>query len=119
MNAESDWWALLDADHGAFPWPVFADWLGDRGDPRADAAREVGARGWAPRFHQYLSCWTWWRGGPGGSAGPDDLPPAVFHALTRGVPSDGGEWPDYPSPSAACRALLDALTLDAPPPSPG
>jgi hypothetical protein len=119
---EAAWWALLDADPASFPWPVLADWLEDRDDPRADAAREVCRRGWAPLFHQYefhgwRPCWSWWLEGAADPPGPDDLPPGVFHALPRGKPAD--EWRDYPSASAACRALLDALTLDAPPRSPG
>jgi hypothetical protein len=109
---ESDWWALCDADPGAFPWPYFADWLEERADPRADAAREAGRRLPVPRFHDYLSCWTWWLEGSAGPPGPDDLPPALFHALTGSVPAVPGaddECRDYLSASVACAALLDAL----------
>jgi hypothetical protein len=111
MNGLADWWALLDADPASFPWPVLADWFEDRGDPRADAAREVGRRGWRPRYCSSFGSWDWWSVGIASPPSPQDLPPGVFDRLpevrSRGV-LDG--WAEYPSLSAACAALLDAFT---------
>jgi hypothetical protein len=116
---ESDWWALLDADPGAFPWPHFADFLEERRDPRADAAREVGRQGWVSRHSRTFGTWDWWLDGVARPAGPEDLPPGVFDRLRGYLPPEFGEdphdgWYSYRSPSAACRALLDALA-HAPP----
>jgi hypothetical protein len=111
MNAEVDWWALLDADPGAFPWYAFADFLAERGDSRADVARDVGRAGWRPRYCPPFGTWDWWLAGAASPPGPEDLSAGVFARLPevrrRGV-FEG--WVEYPSPSAACAALLDALT---------
>jgi hypothetical protein len=108
---ESDWWALCDLDPAAFPWPYFADFLEERRDSRADAAREVGRLGWVPRRSLALHIWDWWRDGSGLPGGPDDLPADVFFRLADSDEcySDKSSWRSYRSPSAACRALLDAL----------
>jgi hypothetical protein len=117
---ESDWWALCDADPGALPWYALADWLLERADPRADAAREAGRRGWAPRYSRAFGTWDWWDVAAGATpAGPEDLPHDVFARLHDDLPPEPGEdppdgWRSYPSASAACRALLDALA-HAPP----
>jgi hypothetical protein len=56
------------------------------------------------------------RGHGGLPAGPDDLPPEVFYALPGGLPGEvDDDWRDYRSPSAASRALLDALARALPP----
>jgi hypothetical protein len=106
---EADWWALCDLDPAAFPWSHFADWLEERRDPRADAARQVGRAGWVPHYHiAPRQSWSWlWRDGTAGPSGLDALPPHVFARLV-GV-GWYENWRQYPSPSAACRALLDAL----------
>jgi hypothetical protein len=118
---EPDWWALCDLDPAAFPWPYFADWLDDRGDSRADAAREVGRGGWVPRYSHAFETWEWWLEGAATPDGPEDLPRRVFDRLggyltpPRGDdPYDGYECRCYRSPSAACRALLDALARALP-----
>jgi hypothetical protein len=112
---EQDWWALLDADPDSFPWSVLADWLEDRGDPRADVARAVGRAGWRPRYQPSFGTWDWWRAGAASPPGPEDLPPGVFDRLPEARPGVPDGWAEYPSPAAACRALLDALVLDSAP----
>jgi hypothetical protein len=118
---ESDWWALCDADPGAFPWHALGDWFEERADPRADAAREVGRRGWVPhRYAHWPEYCRWWRYDPAvRAAGPfrDDLPAEAFDRLPAAVEdvSMRDRKRVYRSPSAACAALLDALAR-APPP---
>jgi uncharacterized protein (TIGR02996 family) len=113
---EDDWWVRVDEspdDPDLFMF--FADWLGDHGEPREGAAREVARRGWVP--YRYPGgdggrgdTWDWYRedyfGHEAGKAAAL-LRPEVFEAL----PSQPGLaiWRKYSTPADAYRALLGAL----------
>jgi hypothetical protein len=118
---ESDWWALCDLDPAAFPWPCFADFLEERRDPRTDAAREVGRRGWLPCRALNTrgpagTSWDWyaesyhWPDTPHGSILPDGLVNAMHDDL--GVFDE--VCAEFRTAARACRALLDALARALP-----
>jgi hypothetical protein len=109
---ESDWWAVVDAEPGAPPWYVLANWLEERGDPRAAAAREACWKGLAPHPCQRVSdpghTWDWYaRSGRWGTKSAE-LPDDVFERLPGGECRYPG-CKEYLTASEACRALLAAL----------
>jgi hypothetical protein len=112
---EDDWWACVDeslGDSGLFSF--FADWLGDQGDPREGAAREVAGQGWVP-YHCHNGphrrpTWDWYcaDSGWGPATGKAQLASHLFDSL----PAVGQHWEscrEYPTPADAYRALLGAL----------
>jgi uncharacterized protein (TIGR02996 family) len=117
---EDDWWARVDespGDPGLFMF--FADWLGDQGDPREGAAREVVRRGWVP-YHcgngpHREHTWDWYlvSTGWGNDTGKAQLDGNVFNAFPL-VPPEWQRWAtchEYPTPADAYHALLKALTV--------
>jgi uncharacterized protein (TIGR02996 family) len=58
VNDEESFQVTLDADpYDQTARAAFADWLEDRGDPRAAAVRELWRMGWAP-FQNGPDSWT-------------------------------------------------------------
>jgi hypothetical protein len=119
---EGGWWALHDEDPGAFPWPIFADWLAERGDPRERAAREVGRRGWVPYecdSGKIGFTWDWYLTGRGWgfATGKAQLDDETFAGL-RGHFARWETCREYPTAADACRALLAALSGVEPAPAP-
>lgn len=63
MTSEDDFQAMLDADPSDWSTRlIFADWLDDRGDPRAEACRALGVLRLAP-FRTDRARWVWWNAG--------------------------------------------------------
>lgn len=64
MTTEGDFQVALDADPSDWQTRlVFADWLQERDDPRAEWYRVSGTYRKRPRYYQYNQPepeWTWW-----------------------------------------------------------
>jgi uncharacterized protein (TIGR02996 family) len=82
MSDEEAWQAALDADPGnSLLRQVFADWLDDRGDPRASGYRVLGALGlWPERGLWHPDRWGRGRTPPG------HLPSDWYDRLKGGKP---------------------------------
>lgn len=82
MTTEDDFHALLDANpDDANTRLVFADWLQDRGDPRAEGYRAMGEH--RKRPHQISGLWWWARESEENAAHPHErLPTDWFRPLT-------------------------------------
>lgn len=64
MTSESDFQAKLDAEPGNHTVRlIFADWLQDRSDPRADGFRALGKNRLLPHFSQSSGLWVFWNAG--------------------------------------------------------
>jgi uncharacterized protein (TIGR02996 family) len=135
MTTEDDFQAKLDADPDDWQTRlVFADWLEERGDPRAEGYRALGVKRLRPNLWVKKSKkqhW-WWGGSADFWRSHSDvvvLPRTWYEALTSSR-GDGIAWPADDKPNtrrvaedAAARAfgLLEPdyrTELLAPPPAP-
>ena len=113
MTSEDDFHAKLDADPDDWQTRlVFADWLQERGDPRADGYRALGIRRLRPNVWVKKSKrkhW-WWGGDKQFWRGHSDvvvLPRDWYKALPN-VPEDGLAWPADDRPNTRRAAEDDA-----------
>ena len=76
MTTEDDFQAALDADTSDWQTRlVFADWLEEQGDPRAEGYRALGTRRRAPVPTYRAPQVRWWdEASENGPKGPDDIP---------------------------------------------
>lgn len=75
MTREDDFHIALDNDPDDWQTRmVFADWLQDRGDARADGYRALALRHLPDRTsdHARVLMWHWWRRGDDGSSYPSE-----------------------------------------------
>ena len=91
---------------------VFADWLEERGDPKAAAQRWMAQNQKLPRDSGHS--WDWWRYGDRPEARPEDLSIAIWEKLPGQPRKDIGYCKEYASRRSAERALFKALAaIDA------
>jgi hypothetical protein len=88
---------------------VYADWLEERGDPRAALQRWLVRERKFPRFSG--STWDWWRYGDRPDCKPEDLPAAVWDRLPGKAQVSIRNCKEYLSRRWAERALFMSLTL--------
>lgn len=115
MTTEDDFQRLLDENPADWETRlVFADWLQDRGDPRAAGYRATAARQRRPLQGQHMNADTWWWY----TAAPQE---GDFHNHVPGdwfalLPADEGSghfWPVFRANGGikSRRACEDALVL--------
>lgn len=127
MTTEDDFQEALDENPEDWQTRlVFADWLQDHNDPRAEGYRALGELQMYPiRVYSDVDEWTWFEPGrytpPDRTVDPDELPSAWFAALPdrrmlkSGVPVSDPDayfqrWADFPSRRAAEDAAALAYT---------
>lgn len=87
MTTEDDFQAALDLNPNDWQTRlVFADWLQDHDDPRAEGYRILGTRRWCPEdwMPNNPSSWTWWDKShidPTGPFAPGLLPTDCLKAI--------------------------------------
>jgi uncharacterized protein (TIGR02996 family) len=83
--------AILEHPEDAANWLVYADWLEERGDPRAALYRQRRLTNRSGMEFVLVPRGTFWRGGRGGE--PGDQPVAIAHEFYLGVyPVTQGQW---------------------------
>jgi uncharacterized protein (TIGR02996 family) len=86
---------------------VYADWLEERGEPRAAAQRWLAEHAKLPRDSG--NSWDWWSYGDHPEAKPEDLPRQLWDKLPGQPRKDIGYCKEFGSRRAAERALFKAL----------
>ncbi|HTK74112.1 MAG TPA: TIGR02996 domain-containing protein [Gemmataceae bacterium] len=104
--------AIQAAPDDPLPKLIFADWLDERGDPRATCLRWVVDRGLRPVHDAIADTWDWWSRPPrepdyygGQDTTAAIVPPALFRRM-NGKPTD--IWKGYLSYADALRDLMQA-----------
>jgi hypothetical protein len=88
---------------------VYADWLEERGDPRAAHQRWMARERKLPRFSG--SSWDWWGYGDRPDCTPEDLPLEIWRRLPGQSEKDFRLCKVYPTRASAENALFKALSL--------
>ena len=111
-DEDSFWLALAERPDDDLPKRVFADWLDERGDPRAACLRWVVAHHIRPAHDTTEGTWDWWARPPrepdyysAGDVQTSVLPANLFRRL-KGRPTD--VWKGYPSYQDALSDLCAA-----------
>ncbi len=114
---EAAFWAAIEqAPSDDLPKLVFADWLDERGDPRAGCLRWLVAHRKGPALdrHEPPHTWDWWSNMPADPSYYEPAPESYTlpgNLFTRLRPVGGGFWKGEPSYAAAvmnlCRAWAE------------
>jgi hypothetical protein len=88
---------------------VYADWLEERGDPRAGAQRWMAAKGKFPRYAG--STWDWWAFGDHPDSKPEDLPGDIWRRLPGAPLKSSPNCKEYDTRRDAEYALYKSLML--------
>ncbi len=125
MTTEDDFQQALDANPRDWHTRlVFADWLQDRSDPRADGLRAIALNKRYPLSARAAGlaadgCW-WHRGAPDAPGHHNNIPDDWFALLPKGAGSESF-WPLFTHddnsllPRHACESALARAFADLPP----
>jgi uncharacterized protein (TIGR02996 family) len=124
VTTEDDFQRALDANPRDWHTRlVFADWLQDRSDPRADGLRAIALNKRYPLSARVAGLGVngcWWHRGPFGAKMHNEIPDDWFALLPAGVGSDSF-WPVFAHDSNSllsrcdCESALARAFADLPP----
>jgi uncharacterized protein (TIGR02996 family) len=114
VTTEDDFAAALDADPEDWQTRlVYADWLQERCDARAEGYRALGVRRRRPMHPPGNPVRFWWSTRGGGGPDYNHLSPDWFRALAGfDLSTDRWRWPRLPGAGDTRRAVEDAAALD-------
>lgn len=125
MTTEDDFQRALDENPRDWHTRlVFADWLDDRNDPRADGFRAIALHKRYPLSARTAGLGIdgcWWHRGELGAPGQHNNVPDDWFALLPPAASNGSFWPTYRNdgdsllPRSACESALALAFAELPP----